>query len=312
MGVNVSKKEEKQTKRANEIDNLIKAGESCNSSSSSSPDSSIFSSSSSNSENLEEVTQCESKSNEQTSETGQLEVQDVPSEESELPSLSNQVRKLPNTDKTEKSKSDISRPISDAEKRLRLYENEIKATNSEPSQRQSTSSANGGENRNPDYPSVLRKTRPHIFLKNDDILKVRRTGVFANDPFQSLSPVSAKKPGQSDILYQLGQEGIVKPMTTEERTIGELRSAGILNQTSDDSLSKKIYPRLAPLKVESVWAKVPEAKLAAPWERKDCLRADSNEALPGYVPSASEREGQALTNNESTKLKLKMMNMDLL
>lgn len=301
MGVNVSKKHEHGVKGENVIESIVGNEKRCSLLGSFS-DNSIFCGSSSDSDDPVAVSQSACKYKAKTPDTGQLEIEDVTTSESDI-SYENQVQNVPNREET--NKFDTSRPVSDAEKRLRMYGNEIKATNSDSSQQQSTSKGNADTSAG-GY-SVLRKTRPHLFLRNDEILKVRRVGVFANDPFPNLNPVSAKRAGQSDILYQLGQEGIVKPMSAEERTIGELRSAGILNPSSDENMPRTTYPRLAPLKVESVWAKVPEHKLAAPWDKKDCLQTET-----GYVPSASELAGQEAKRNKSTMIKLKMLNMDLL
>ncbi|VDI28169.1 Hypothetical predicted protein [Mytilus galloprovincialis] len=77
-----------------------------------------------------------------------------------------------------------------------------------------------------------------------------------------------------------------------------------------------------PLKVESVWAKVPEAELTAPpWERKRLLKKGNTQALTpaDCIPSLRTDDGKTWSGvpfdgatEDSTKIKLKMMDIDLL
>jgi hypothetical protein len=148
-------------------------------------------------------------------------------------------------------------------------------------------------------------------MKNDDILEVRRTDVFtqerlADKSSKTLNSISPKRPGQHDILYELEKEGIVKPMTEEQRTIGELRKIGILQETTDleECSTRRATSRLAPLMIECAWANVPESELKAPWETKEPLLPTCTNVRritpENYIPTMKTENEK--TGNDEMKL----------
>lgn len=161
---------------------------------------------------------------------------------------------------------------------------------------------------NENIPVPSRQTKPHGLMKNDDILEVRRTDVFTQERLAdkssiTLNSISSKRPGQHDILYELEKEGIVKPMTEEQRTIGELRKIGILQETTDleECSTRRATSRLAPLMIECAWANVPESELKAPWETKEPLLPTCTNVRritpENYIP-AMKTENEKTGNDE--------------
>jgi hypothetical protein len=202
---------------------------------------------------------------------------------------------------------------SNAEKRLHVYEDEEgrsprENTEKKPSIKDtSKNTIQSKEN----IPVPSRQTKPHGLMKNDDILEVRRTDVFtqerlADKSSKTLSSISSKRPGQQDILYELGKEGIVKPMTEEQRTIGELRKIGILQETTDleECSIRRATSRLAPLMIECAWANVSESELKAPWETKEPLLPTSTNVRritpENYIPMMKTENEK--TGNDEMKL----------
>lgn len=335
MGVNVSKTQERPIIKSKNSENLILV-ESCHTFSSSNTDSSSISTASLSSLSDEETSQIQSANdnrnrsdNHETKSTNK-KLLDNMKPENTVQSFTNHshctvTNQIIHSDTASGSKKTTIHPVSDAEKRLCMYGDETKRSklpeNSEILHNsQEIKEDNIKVTRHISVENDLKRpkqTRPHIFMKNDDILRVRRTNVFHDEPFEMLNPVTSKRPGQNDILDQLGKEGIVRPKTVEEKTIGELRTLGILKQRAEENTSKRVgIQRLAPLKVESVWAKVPEAQLKAPWERTHLLKKCSTQDL---TPSIRTEDGKTWSGipfdgatDNSTKIKLKMMDIDLL
>lgn len=199
---------------------------------------------------------------------------------------------------------------SNAEKRLHVYEDEANRSPQEKKPSIKDTSTNTIQsNENTSVPS--RQTKPHGLMKNNYILEVRRKDVFTQERFadkssKTLNSISSKRPEQHDILYELGKEGIVKPMTEEQRTIGELRKIGILQETTDleECSTRRASSRLAPLTVECAWANVPESELKAPWEMKEPLRptcTNVRRLTPAkYIPTMKTENEK--TGNDGIKL----------
>lgn len=204
---------------------------------------------------------------------------------------------------------------SNAEKRLHVYEDEVKMSPQENTERKQlikdTSTNTIQSNENTPVPS--RQTKLRGLMKNDDILEVRRTDVFTHERLadtstNTLNSISSKIPGQHDILYELGKEGIVKPMTEEQKTMGELRKVGILQETTalEECSARRATSRLAPLTVECAWTNVPESELKAPWEMKEplYLRPTSTNVRcstpANYIPTMKTENEK--TGNDGIKL----------